>query len=53
MKEEICFMSLSTEPSEPVLRSVVMARVAIDLVWTVFGGVLLMIGDFWELAVIP
>lgn len=31
MKEEICFISLSTDPSEPVLRSVVMARVAIDL----------------------
>lgn len=40
MKEEICFISLSTDPSDPVLRSVVMARVAIDLVWvhrTLFG----------------
>ena len=32
MKDEICFISLSTDPSDPVLRSVVMARVAIDLV---------------------
>lgn len=41
MKDEICFISLSTDPSEPVLRSVVMARVAIDLVWTFCGGCVL------------
>lgn len=31
MKEEICFISRSTEPSDPVVSSVVMASVAIDL----------------------
>ena len=31
MNVEICFIRRSTDDSEPVLRSVVMARVAIDL----------------------
>lgn len=34
MKEEICFISRSTDPSEPVLSNVVMAKVAIDLCHT-------------------
>lgn len=31
MNDEICFIRRSTDPSDPVLRRVVMARVAMDL----------------------
>lgn len=35
IKDEICFIRRSTEPSEPVFSKVVMANVAIDLQQTV------------------